>query len=102
MKTISLLAAMFLIALSASPAVAGRQVPFNGSFTSNETYDVQFPVLFVDGTATGNANQLGRYTATYEEQVDLFTGSQRRRHNRRRSQRRRDFRDPNWAGRSDA
>ena len=52
MKTISLLAAMFLIALSASPAVAGQQVPFNGSFTSNETYDVQFPVLFVDGTAT--------------------------------------------------
>ena len=66
---------MFLIALFASPAVAGQQVPFNGSFTSNETYDVQFPVLFVNGTATGNANQLGRYTATYEEQVDLFTGS---------------------------
>ena len=69
MKTISLLAAMFLIALSASPAVvAGQQVRFNGSFTSNETYDVQFPVLFVDGTAIN-------VPATYEEQVDLFTGS---------------------------
>jgi hypothetical protein len=75
MKTISSLAAIFVIALFASPAPAGQQVPFNGSFTANETYDVQFPVLFVDGTATGNATQLGRYSATYEEQVDLLTGS---------------------------
>jgi hypothetical protein len=75
MKTISSLAAIFVIALFASPAPAGQQVPFNGSWGSNETYDVQFPVMFVHGTATGNANQLGRYTATYEEQVDLLTGS---------------------------
>jgi len=75
MKTISSLAAMFLVALSASPAPAGQQVPFNGSWVSHETYDVQFPVMFVHGTATGYATQIGRYTATYEEQVDLFTGS---------------------------
>jgi hypothetical protein len=75
MKTISSLAAIFVIALFASPAPAGQQVPFNGSWVSNETYDVQFPVMFVHGTTTGNANQLGRYTATYEEQVDLLTGS---------------------------
>jgi hypothetical protein len=75
MKTISSLAAIFVIALFASPAPAAQAVPFNGSWVSNETYDVQFPVMFVHGTATGNANQLGRYTATYEEQVDLLTGS---------------------------
>jgi hypothetical protein len=73
MKTISSLAAIFVIALFASPAPAGQQVPFNGSWTSNETYDVQFPVMFVHGTASGYATQLGRYTATYEEQVDLLT-----------------------------
>jgi hypothetical protein len=75
MKTISLLAAIFVIALFASPAVASEQVPFNGSWVSHETYDVQFPVMFVHGTATGYATQIGRYTATYEEQVDLLTGS---------------------------
>ena len=75
MKTISSLAAIFVIALFASPAPAGQQVPFNGSWVSNETYDVQFPVMFVHGTASGYATQLGRYTATYEEQVDLLTGS---------------------------
>jgi hypothetical protein len=75
MKTISSLAAIFVIALFASPAPADQQVPFNGSWVSHETYDVQFPVMFVHGTATGNATQVGRYTATYEEQVDLLTGS---------------------------
>jgi hypothetical protein len=75
MKTISSLAAIFVIALFASPAPADQQVPFNGSWVSHETYDVQFPVMFVHGTATGNANQFGRYTATYEEHVDLLTGS---------------------------
>jgi len=75
MKTISSLAAIFVIALFVSPAPADQQVPFNGSWVSHETYDVQFPVMFVHGTATGHATQIGRYTATYEEQVDLLTGS---------------------------
>jgi len=75
MKTISSLAAIFVIALFASPAMASEQVPFNGLWLSHETYDVQFPVMFVHGTATGYATQIGRYTATYEEQVDLLTGS---------------------------
>jgi hypothetical protein len=75
MKTISSLAAIFVIALFASPAPADQHVPFNGSWVSHETYDVQFPVMFVHGTATGYATQIGRYTATYEEQVDLLTGS---------------------------
>jgi hypothetical protein len=75
MKTISSLAAIFVIALFASPAVASEQVPFNGSWVSHETYNVQFPVMFVHGTATGYATRIGRYTATYEEQVDLLTGS---------------------------
>ena len=66
---------MFLAVLFASPAMASEQVPFNGLWLSHETYDVQFPVMFVHGTATGYATQIGRYTATYEEQVDLLTGS---------------------------
>ena len=75
MKTISSLVAIFVIALFATPAPAGQQVPFNGSWVSHETYDVQFPVMCVHGTATGNATQVGRYTATYEEHVNLLTGS---------------------------
>ena len=75
MKTISSLAAIFATVLFANTVPAGQQVPFNGSWVSHETYDVQFPVMFVHGTATGYATRIGRYTATYEEQVDLLTGS---------------------------
>jgi hypothetical protein len=67
MKTISLLAAMLVPALFAGPTLAGNQVTLKASWASVETYEVQFPILFV----TGNATQLGRYTATYEEQVDI-------------------------------
>jgi hypothetical protein len=62
---------MLVTALFAGPTLAGNQVTFKGSWASVETYEVQFPILFVTGTATGNATQLGRYTATYEEQVDI-------------------------------
>ena len=74
MKTISSVAAIFVVALFASPAMAGQQVPFNGSWASIETYEMQGTTLFVTGTAAGNATFLGRYTATYEETVDLLTG----------------------------
>ena len=74
MKTISSVAAIFVVALFASPAMAGQQVPFNGSWASLETYEMQGTTLFVTGTAAGNATLLGRYTATYEETVDLLTG----------------------------
>ena len=75
MKTIGSLAAMFLIALFASPAVASDQVPFKGSLTAVEIDVVQGGTLVVDGSGTGNAAQLGRFTMTYDVQVDLATGS---------------------------
>jgi hypothetical protein len=73
MKTISLLAAMFLIALSLTPAVASEQVPFKGSLSAVETDVVQGTTLFVNGSGTGNATLLGRYTVTFEAEVDLLT-----------------------------
>ncbi len=72
MKTISSLAAIFVIAFFASPVIADTQVPLNGSFAAVEIDDVQFPFLYVSGSATGNATQLGRYTATFQETVELF------------------------------
>jgi hypothetical protein len=73
MKTISSLAAIFVIALSASPAPAGQQVPFNGSFAAVEIDEVQGTTLLVDGSGTGNATHLGRYTVTFEAVVNLET-----------------------------
>jgi hypothetical protein len=73
MKTISSLAAIFVIALFASPVVASEQVPFNGFFAAVEIDEVQGTTLFVNGSGTGNATHLGRYTVTFEAEVDLLT-----------------------------
>jgi hypothetical protein len=73
MKTISSLAAIFVIVLFASPAVASEQIPFQGSFAAVEIDEVQGTTLLVNGSGTGNATQLGRYTVTFEAVVNLET-----------------------------
>jgi hypothetical protein len=74
MKTITLLAAMFLAVAFASPAVANNQVPFKGSVAMVQTGEVQGGLLIVDGSGVGKATKLGRFSMTYQEQVDLSTG----------------------------
>jgi hypothetical protein len=69
--TASLVGPAASLASSAAPA---KQVPFKGSLQALETYDVQFPTLFVDGSGTGHATHLGRFTYTFEFVVDLLTG----------------------------
>jgi hypothetical protein len=74
MKTISLLAATSLIAVFASPALAGQQIPFKGSLAAVETDVVQGGSLIVDGSAVGKATELGQFAMTYHVRVDLGTG----------------------------
>jgi len=38
-----------------------------------ETHQVQFPTLFVEGSGTGNATQLGAFAVTYHAEVNLVT-----------------------------
>jgi hypothetical protein len=75
MKTISLLAAMFLTVAFASAGMASEQIPFHGSFAAVEIDEVQGTTLLVDGSGTGNATHLGRYTVTFEAVVNLETGA---------------------------
>ena len=65
--------ALFLTAVLAGSAAAAKEVPFRGSIQGVEIADVQFPKLFVDGSGSGNATHLGRFTLTYEAEVDLLT-----------------------------
>ena len=73
MKTINLLAAVSLIAVFASPALAREEVPFKGSLAMVQTGEVQGGFLIVEASGVGNATQLGRFAVTYHEQVDLST-----------------------------
>ena len=75
MKTVLYLqmTAVLLTVALAGPAAAGKPVPFHGSIQGIEIADVQFPRLFVDGSGSGRATHLGRFTVTYEVVVDFLT-----------------------------
>jgi len=65
--------ALCLTAALAGRAAAEEQSPIKGSFQGVDIADVQFPKLFVDGSGSGNATHLGRFTLAYELEVDLLT-----------------------------
>jgi len=73
MKTKLLLATLLAFTL-ADFAGAKEQVPFKGSLAIVQTGEVQGATLIVNGTGTGHGTHLGRFTLTYQEQVDLQTG----------------------------
>ena len=58
----------------AAPA-ARRQVPFMGALHAVESQRVEFPTLFANGSGSGKATHLGRFTFSYEVVVDLRTFS---------------------------
>ena len=71
-KTVLYLQMTALLLTAALAAAAGKEVPFRGSIQAVEIADVQFPRLFVDGSGSGRATHLGRFTVTYEVEVDLL------------------------------
>ena len=67
------MAAMLATVAFASPKVAEKQLPFRGAIQAVETGEFQFPTVFVDGSGTGNATHLGRFTVSYEAEVNVLT-----------------------------
>ncbi len=63
----------FLTAAFAASAAAGKKLPFRGAIQGVEIATVAYPLLFVDATGSGNASHLGRFTLTYELEVDLLS-----------------------------
>ena len=73
------LVAMCLTAVLAGPAEAKKGVPFKGFLQADEESfplfppDVPFPTLFVDASGSGLATHLGKFSVTYEFEVNLDT-----------------------------
>lgn len=65
--------ALLLTAALAGSGAAGKEVPFHGSIQGVEIAEAHFPTLFVDGSGSGKATHLGRFTLTYELEADLVT-----------------------------
>jgi hypothetical protein len=69
------MAAMFVALTLVGSAAAKQEVPFQGSIQGVEIDVPQANgTLSVNGTGTGLATHLGRFTATYEVTVDLSGG----------------------------
>ena len=72
---VALLLAILLVSTTLAAASARKPLPLKGSIEALETYRVSGPTMFVTATGSGEATHLGRYTVTYEVQVDLPTGT---------------------------
>jgi hypothetical protein len=73
----TIIALLLLIVLAsttfAAPAAGERQLPLKGSLLDSETQRVVFPTIFVEGTGSGNATQLGLFTISYHAQLNIPT-----------------------------
>ena len=72
---VALLLAILLVSTTLAAASARKSLPLKGSIEALETYQVNGPTMSVTATGSGEATHLGRYTVTYEVQVDLPTGT---------------------------
>ncbi len=72
--TVLLLAIVVASTALAAPA-AGKELLLKGSIQSHETYAINFPIMSVNATGSGNATQLGQFAVTYQVAVNLLTVS---------------------------
>ena len=73
----TVIALLLLIVLTstmfAAPAAGGRQLLLKGSLQAVETNELNFPILSVDATGSGNTTQLGHFTIDYQVDVNVLT-----------------------------
>lgn len=63
--------ALYLAAGLASAVAA--ETPFRGSLQAVEIPTIHFPIVSLEGSGTGNATQLGKFTVIYQAEVNLIT-----------------------------
>jgi len=71
--TALLLIIVFVSATFAAPAMAEKEYLLKGSMQSVETYVINFPIMSVTATGSGQASKLGRFTVSYDVEVNLLT-----------------------------
>jgi hypothetical protein len=70
-----LLTIVLVSATLVASAAAEKPLPLRGSIEALEIYQVNGPTMFVTAMGSGEATHLGRYTVSYEVEVDLPTGT---------------------------
>src|SRR5215216_8210944 len=74
-STVTALLLMIVLASTtlAAPRASERELLLKGSLETTETQLAIFPTVFVNGTGSGNATELGLYTMIYQAQVNIPT-----------------------------
>ena len=68
-----LMAAMLLTAALAVPAAAQHPIPFKGSLQGQEADTGEFPIITANGSTTGIATVVGKFSFTYQLTINLLT-----------------------------
>jgi hypothetical protein len=72
---VGLVAAFAVSLASVAVSAVAAQTPFKGAVKAVETSQVVFPTAFLDGTGTGTATYLGRYTERVILKINIPTMS---------------------------
>jgi hypothetical protein len=72
-KTIIYLQMAALLLTAALQGAVAAEIPLRGSFEASEHQAVQFPTLTVAGDGEGIAAQLGKFSMSYDAEVNLLT-----------------------------
>jgi len=72
---VALVLAILVVGTALAAASTTKPKPFKGSIEALETYQANGPTVFVTATGSGEVTHLGRYTVSYEVEVDLPTGA---------------------------
>ena len=74
--TILLVVTVVLVSTTLVAAASARkELPFKGSFKAVETSQPNLPIVHVTATGSGEATQLGRFTVSYQVDVNVQTGA---------------------------
>jgi hypothetical protein len=75
MSIVTIVTGLLVSAALVAAASMSREIPIKGSFKAVETQQPDLPIVHVTATGSGQATQLGRFTVSYQVDVNVQTGA---------------------------
>jgi hypothetical protein len=75
MSIVMMIAGLLVSAALVAAASMRNETPLKGSFKALETSQPDLPIIHVTATGSGEATQLGRFTVSYQVDVNVQTGA---------------------------
>ena len=75
MSIVTIIAGILVSATLVAAASMRKEMPLKGSFKAVETSQPNLPIVHVTATGSGEATQLGRFTVSYQVDVNVQTGA---------------------------